>query len=196
MYRLFYNRENVGDVLFIVLDALAYPDASKTNGEVTALYKGDELIGINLFNFSKTVKIKAHGMIVTPEDVLIDVINSKLQNAGLPMLPYTRESGFVVAEVNNIEEHPLDERSNILTLKVGEKTLSTVTRYQNISIGSHIVVVCDGAIKFDGVLFQKKIVKNIPIECEVCCEADLRIGEEFKSAFLVDLPSGTDFFLN
>ena len=196
MYRLFYNHENVGDVLFIVIDPLAYPDHTVNKGEVTAMYQGEKLVGINLFDFGRTAKIKAKGMIVAPEDVLIDVINSKLSLAGLDPLPYTRQTGYAVAEVTAMEEHPLDERSNILTLKLGEETLTTVSRYQNIEVGSHIVVVKDGTIKFDGSVFQKKVVKNIPIECEVCCEADLHIGEEYKKAHLVELPSGADFFLN
>ncbi len=197
MYRLFYNHENVGDVLFIVIDPERYPDHVKKVGEVTALYQGEDLVGINLFDFGKTAKIKASGMIVAPEDILVDVINDKLVNAGLEKLPYCHETGYVVAEVVGKEEHPLDERSNILTLKIKEKTLSTVSRYQNIEIGSRIVVVTDGVMRFDGTAFHTKVVKNIPIDCEVCCEKDLRIGEEFKAAFLVaDKEPGADFFLD
>ena len=196
MYRLFYNRQNVGDVLFVVIDAHAYPDRSESVGEVTALYQGERLIGINLFDFGKTVKIKASGMIVSPEDVLIDAINAKLAQVNLPALPYCRDSGYKVAEVKNLEEHPLDEKSSIVTLMVGEKTLTTVTRYRNLEIGKPIVVAVDGCIKFDGTVFEKKVVRNIPIECEVCCAADLRIGEEFKEAFIPeDMPFGSDFFL-
>ena len=196
MYRLFYNHENVGDVLFVVIDPNAYPDHKEEKGEVVALYKGEELVGINLFGFGKTAKIKASGMIVSPEDVLIDVINAKLVAAGLEALPYTRRTLYTVAKVTAKEEHPLDEKSSILTLDLGDKTLSTVTRYQNVEVGSHIVVAEDGCIKFDGRPFEKKVVKNIPIDCEVCCAADLHVGEEFKEAFLVDKKEGSDFFLD
>lgn len=196
MYRLFYNRESVGDVLFVVIDPLSYPDRQVRKDEVVALYKGDKLVGINLFDFGKTAKIKASGMIIDPEDVLIDVINAKLENAGVEKLSYTRDSLYKVAEVVAKEEHPLDERSNILTLSLGQSQLTTVSRYPNIEVGSHIVVAIDGCVKFDGTPFTKKVVKNIPIECEVCCEKDLRIGEEFKAAVLVpELEAGSDFFL-
>ena len=197
MYRLFYNHENVGDVLFIVIKPGDYPDKTETKGEVTALFKDGELVGYNLFDFGKTVKIKASGMIVTPDDLLLDVINDKLANAGFEKLPYCRESGYVCAEVTAKEEHPLDEQSSILTLNAGETTLSTVTRYQNIDVGTHIVVALDGCIKFDGTTFSKKIVKNIPIECEVCSGKDLHVNEDFKSAQLVpELAPGADFFLS
>lgn len=196
MYRLFYNHENVGDVLFVVIDPERSPDRVETKGEVTALYQGEELVGINLFDFGKTAKIKASGMIVAPEDILIDVINDKLVNAGLSKLPYCHESGFKVATIAKLEEHPLDERSHIVTLKIKDQTLSTVSRYSNLEEGMKIVVVLDGVMKFDGTAFRKKVVKNIPIECEVCCEKDLRIGEEFKAAFIPEgKEEGDDFFL-
>lgn len=196
MYRLFYNHENVGDVLFVVLDAHAYPDKSESKGDVTALYKDGKLIGVNLFNFTKTVKLKVQGMIVTPDDKLIDVINALLSAANVPALPYCRDSGYKIAVVKNIEEHPLDERSSILTLDLGDKELCTVTRYQNVEIGKPIVVAIDGCVKFDGTLFEKKVVRNIPIDCEVCCAADLRLGEEFKAAFIPETNiAGSDFFL-
>ena len=197
MYRLFYNHESVGDVLFVVLCPDRYPDRVENKGEVVALYQGDDLVGINLFDFGKTCKIKASGMIVAPEDILIDIINDKLVNAGLEKLPYCRDTGFTVGEITNLEEHPLDEHSHIVTLKVKEKTLTTVSRYQNLEIGSKIVVVTDGAMKFDGTQFKAKVVKNIPIECEVCCEKDLHIGDEFKLAFIPEgKEAGQDFFLD
>jgi len=98
--------------------------------------------------------------------------------------------------VKTIEEHPLDERSSILTLDLGDHELQTVTRYHNFEVGSALVVAIDGCIKFDGTLFEKKVVRNIAIDCEVCCEADLRIGEEYKAAFLPETHiAGSDFFL-
>ena len=196
MYRLFYNHESVGDVLFVVIDALSYPDETKTVGDVTALYKEGKLIGVNLFRFGKTVKIKANGMIVAPENVLIDVINDKLAEAGVEKLPYAKESGYVIAKVENAEEHPLDEHARILTLNIGTKTITTVSRYQNFGIGDYIVVAVDGCIKFDGTVFASRVVKNIPIEAEVCSSADLHIGEESKAAFLPEeKTAGADFFL-
>lgn len=196
MYRLFYNYESTGDVLFVVLDQEAYPDETKQVGDVTALYKEGKLIGINLFHFGKTVKIKAKGMIITPENVLIDVINSLLSAAGIETLPYVTDSGYVCAKVEAVEEHPLDERARILTLNAGDKTLTTVSRYQYFGVNDIIVVAKDGCIKFDGTVFHSRVVKNIPVECEVCCQADLRLGEEYKAAYLpADRKAGDDFFL-
>ena len=92
MYRCFYDHEVNGDVLFILLDPEKKPDHIVKKDDVVALYNQDELIGINIFSISKEVKIKASGILFTVNDAFVDVINNILANAGLPKLPYFRDS--------------------------------------------------------------------------------------------------------
>jgi len=62
-YAIFYNYKTVGDVLLIVFDSNTIPDKVVLKDDVTSLYIGDKLIGINIFNISETMKIKADGLI-------------------------------------------------------------------------------------------------------------------------------------
>lgn len=196
MYRLYYQRETAKDVLYIIYEPSAYPDKVEQKGNVVALYNQGKLIGINILDFSKIVKIRANGMIPVPEDALIDVINLELSHALLEPLPYARESGYIVARVNKVEEHPLDEKKRILSLSAKNKTFETVTRYQNLQEGSLCVVAIDGCLRYDGTLFQKRIERNIPIDCEICSESDLRIGDKSLEAFIPNKSKeGDDFFL-
>ncbi len=196
MYRLFYNYKSVGDVLFVVIEPTIIPDRKISNGRVTSLYKGEKLVGINVFDIQKDIKIKASGMIVTPDRIMIDALNSILVNAGTEKLPYVEDSGYAVAKISKIEEHPLDERMSIVTLDDGKGALSTVTRYQNIEEGGYCVIVRDGTIKFDGSRFEKHVSRNIPIDCELCSGSDLKISDDFKSAFIPEgYNAGDDFFL-
>jgi hypothetical protein len=80
MYRLFYNFKVIGDVLLLVLDPSMAPDHEESHGAITALYAGDQLIGVNFFDFSKIVKLHTEGMIVTPEDKLYHPSPSALQH--------------------------------------------------------------------------------------------------------------------
>ena len=66
MYRIFYNHESVGDVLMIVFNNLVTPNKVVKDDNVTSLYKDDELIGINIFEISKIMKIHFNGMLVAP----------------------------------------------------------------------------------------------------------------------------------
>ena len=197
MSAFFYQHETGGDVLFLVIEPSAYPDKVEKRGDVVALYKGEELVGVNFLEFGKRVKVKASGLIVAPNDAFVDVVNAELQNAGLPKLDYVRSSGYKVGTIVSEEEHPLDERAKIIEVSLGEKKVATVTRYQNAVAGAKIVVVTDGTIKFDGTKFASHTSKNIPVEAEVCCEKDLHIGEEYKQAFIPKgYQDGSDFFVD
>ena len=134
----------------------------QTHGAITALYAGDQLIGVNFFDFSKIVKLHTEGMIVTPEDKLIDVINAELENAKLPRLPYTRDSGYHVGKIVSLEEHPLDEKAQIVHLDFGAgKVLETTSHYPNLNVGELLVCALDGTITFDGTRFNAGKIRNI-----------------------------------
>lgn len=196
MSALFYNYKTNGDILFLVNEPESYPDKVVTKGDVVALYKGETLVGVNFLNIGKVCKIHADGLIVPVDDKLVDVVNCLLEGAMLAKLDYFASSGYKVGKVTKIEEHPLDEKKRILTLDLGGSTLSTVTRYSNFSVGDNLVLVTDGTIKFDGTKFTKRIERNIPIDAEVCSGNDLKVNDDFKSAFLAnDLEAGDDFFL-
>ncbi len=62
-YALYYDYETIGDVLMIVINSQATPDRCEKKDNVSILYKNDELVGINIFDISKIIKIKAKGFI-------------------------------------------------------------------------------------------------------------------------------------
>lgn len=194
MYRFYYNRSTGGDVLYCVIEPSSYPDQVRQVGDVTALYHDGRRVGINFLNISKTMKIKASGMIPTISAPFLEIVNHMLENAGEPPLPPCFGSGYAIAEVSSIEEHPLDEKKRIVHLSLGGKSLDTVTRYSNVSPKARIVVALDRCIKADGTEFLAHSERNIPIECEICSEKDLRLGEESKLAFLTEGEPGEDFF--
>ena len=197
MSAFFYQHETGGDVLFLVIEPAIYPDKTVKKGDVVALYAQEKLVGVNFLNWSEKVKTKVSGLIVAPNDAFIDVVNAELANAGLPKVDYVRSSGYKVGTVLSSEEHPLDERARIIEVSLGDKKVATVTRYQNATVGTKIVVVVDGTIKFNGTKFASSLVKNIPVEAEVCSASDLKVGDDYKSAFVPSgYEDGADFFLN
>ncbi|MDO5330301.1 MAG: DUF4479 domain-containing protein [Bacillota bacterium] len=198
MYRLFYDHDVNGDVLFCVFKMEPTPDRVEKKGQLAALYKGDELIGINIFDLQKLCKIKSHGLIVTPDDRLIDALNSLIENAGLPKLPYCRDSGFKVGEVVSLEEHPLDEKAHIVGLDFGPLgKKETVSRYKNLEVGSLLVCALEGTIKFDGSTFHESVIRNIGHQAEICSGKELRVNDDLSGAFIAEgYQKGEDFFLD
>ncbi len=196
MYRLFYDFESNGDVLFVVISPEKKPDEIKTNGDVTCLYANKELVGINIFNVSRVAKLKSHGAIFAPDSLLLETINNILANSGAPKLEESNDSGFKVLSISNLEEHPLDEKAQIVTLKgTNEKTYQAVSYYKNLTIGEKVVCALDGTILYDGSLFSKKSVKNIPVDVTLCSGKELKVSDSFQEAFIPEgYTEGEDFF--
>ncbi len=200
MYRFFYNHKSLGDVLIIVINPEARVASKKELGNVVALYgEKDELVGINIFHIDDVMKIKANGVIMVPSEKMLMIINNIITKEGLEPLPALTYSGYKVAEVTLTEEHPLDEKALILTLKCGEEKLETVSSFQNIKVGSKVVVATDGTILYDGSVFHKAVIRNINNDVLVVSAPELRIEGSEKEAFLLDeepsFISGEDFFL-
>lgn len=120
-YALYYDYESIGDVLLIVFDSNTIPNVIKKDNDVVSLYKDDKLIGINIFNISKIMKIKAKGYIPLVSDRVLEVINTILKNSNVAELPSQKESGFRVAKIVDIEEHPDSEHLHICTVDISEK---------------------------------------------------------------------------
>lgn len=198
MYRLFYNYKVTGDVLYIVYDPASYPDKTLKDGDVVALFKNDRLIGINIFGISEVVKLRTDGMIVTPEDALIDVVNTILSRAHLEKLAYCRDSGYKVGKIVSLEEHPLDEKAKIVHLDFGSGHLvETFSHYPNLEVGDLLVAALDGTIRFDGTLFRAGAVRNIGHDADICSPKELRVGDDFAKAFKAKegYKPGDDFYL-
>ena len=194
MYRFYYSHSTGGDVLYCLIDPSSYPDEVRKKGDVASLYFQGRRIGINFLNISKKVKIKADGMIPSLSPRLLEIVNHMLINALEEPLPSLEKSLFAIAEVISTEEHPLDEKKKIVHLSLGDSTLDTVSRYQNVIKGAKVVVALDGCIKADGTVFSSHSERNIPIDCEICSSLDLRLGSEEKAAFIALGAPGDDFF--
>ena len=69
-----------------------------TQGEVEVLYHDEEVVGYSISNFIRYAKIKYSGILFLPSKPLIDVINHILENNGLEMLDYKKDSGYIVKD--------------------------------------------------------------------------------------------------
>lgn len=194
MYRLFYNYETSGDVLFIVIEPDKKADKVVSKDNVTFIYADNELIGINIFKISETVKIKHNGAIFFPKKELLAAINPLIVNAGEKALEEPTSSGYEIMTITKLEEHPLDEKAKIVTLRSLEKTYQSVSYYPNLEEGLKVVVAKEGCILIDGSKFLKKLVRNIPSEVSLCSASELGIGEDRKTAFIPEGNEGEDFF--
>lgn len=198
MIRYFYNHPVSGDVLFVLIAPDKKPLRTERKGDAVALYgENDTLLGYNVFNVSKTLKITSDGMLFAPEEPFVEAVNAILVGAGFEPLPYEMESGFHVYRVTSLEEHPLNEKAQIVGLegKDGAR-FESVSTLKGLAVGKEIVAAIPETILLDGSVFHKCVEKNLPIDLWIVSAKDLRLGEDETNAFVPEReePLGSDFF--
>lgn len=139
-YGLYYNKEKLGDILFVIIEPNKIPNFEKKVENCMVLYQNEALIGINIFDISKIMKIKAKGFLPLVNKEFIDVINSILEVNDIEKLAYKEKSGFVVAKILVMEEHPESEHLHICTVDVGTEKLQIVCGAYNAK--ENMKVVC------------------------------------------------------
>lgn len=187
-YSIFYSYKEIGDVLLVVFNQKARPTSFIQKHDVTVIYYNSEIIGYNLFNISKIVKIKTRGLIYYPSDVFIDIINSILKNHQLDILAHCSYSGYVIGQVTKIEKDHTLFRPYI---DVGGKILpgQLVT---HVNEGDKVVVALLGARLYDG---QEVEETSDPALIHLCSKRELNISLD-DEIYLVDEDGivGEDFF--
>ena len=201
MYRFFYNHAALKDTLIVVIDPESRTARVEERNRIVALYdEGNKLIGLNIFHIEEVMRIKANGIIFVPDEKLLEVVNSILAKEGMEPLAPLSHSGYQVATVYETEEHPLDEKSQILKLKSGSSIFETVSRFPNVEVGSKVVVALPGTILHDGSLFRSAVIKNINNDVLIVSPAELRLEGSAEEAFILDddpsFKDGDDFFLH
>lgn len=190
-FSLYYAYKTIGDVLIVNIEPDEFPTSFKRSGDVVAIYSNDKLIGYNIFDISRVIKIKMVGILYHPENVMIDIINSFLANAGLETLGYVTESGFVTGEVK--ESIDMDGKYlNMIDIKTQMVAgLSKTT----LATGEKVVIA-----KIGTTLRNNKVVKQMVgdfgiADCYICSGKDVFYDESECPLILDnDVESGMDFF--
>ncbi|MFA7067441.1 MAG: DUF4479 domain-containing protein [Erysipelotrichia bacterium] len=197
MYRIFYNYHTIGDVLMIVFDSQKKANKHEKRDNLMLIYHDDELIGINLFDISEIVRIKARGMIVNPAQEFIDVINHILLNHDLPPLSYQNESGFVVGQVIEVIT---GEEDNVTIAKVdiGSRVIYADAGNAKLKVNSFMVIALAGTILANGQRVEVEKHDHTFFEGKLCLKSELNLlGEnEEDGYFFIDefIEIGQDFF--
>ena len=197
-YGLYYDYRNVGDVLIILFDANAHSDNEEEYGNVVCLYSGNRLIGINIYDISKIIKIKAKGYIPLINEKILEVINTILLNANLEPLEYLKQSGDVVARINEVSDHPGNKALKVCKLNIGDESLQVVSGAENIR--EDLLCVC--ALPYTFLPKRRQVipttVDGIDSFGHLCTAKDLQIkgaAEENKVFELDETYSvGIDFW--
>ena len=198
-YGLYYNKEKIGDVLIIIFKSNEIANFIKTTENCRVLYRNNELVGINILNISKILKIKSHGFLPLINKEVLDVINSILLNNGLEALPYQNESGFVVAKIIDMEEHPESDHLHICKVDCGNNNiLQIVCGAYNAKVGMKVVCALPYAFMPNGQQIIPSKLLGIESNGMLCSGRELNLSGYDNVRGLLELDEtykiGNDFW--
>lgn len=198
-YGLYYNHNLIGDILLVVFNPNAIPTKVITKDDIVALYKDEELVGYNFLDISKDIKIKANGYIPLINNEVTDILNHMLKNAGLPELDYLDDSGFKVAKIIKMEEHPDSDHLHICEVDVGEeKHLQIVCGSFNAKEGLKVVCAMPYAFMPNGQIIVPGELLGVKSDGMLCSGRELNLPgyDNIRGLYILDdnYVVGSDFF--
>ena len=186
-YSIFYSYKGIGDVLIVIFNNESKPTHHERKGQVEVIYHEQEVIGYNIFDISKIIKIKTSGLIYLPSKELISIINALLRNNGLEELEVQTNSGYIIGEVVYIKPY---QEKKIVSVDIGKEVVKAYTK-EAINLKDKVVVATLGTR-----LNDSRIVKMIEdTNAFICTEKDLQISESDTILILDnEEENGKDFF--
>ena len=181
---LFFNKENIGDVL-IMKSNDEIGTSYKKFDDLVVIYKNEQIIGYNYFNISKYFNDLKNGINYHPSNELLTFINSKIKENDLEEIEII-EPNFRVGKVIECEDI---EGTHLHLCKVDIKSevLQIVCGAKNVSKDALVVVAMIGTVMNDGTVINKGELKGYESYGMLCSKRELNIPtEEVRGLLLLD----------
>lgn len=173
-----YNKEHVGDVLFVQLatEGIVKTEVEKV-GDVVILKEQatGEIKAFNLFNASKYIELDVQGMAEVTAELVEKVEAALKQNGADVSLDVDFTPKFVVGYVEEKEKHPNADKLSICKVNVGDEVLQIVCGAPNVDAGQKVVVAKLGAVMPSGMVIKPSQLRGVDSEGMLCSARELEI---------------------
>ncbi|QCK46734.1 YtpR family tRNA-binding protein [Streptococcus pyogenes] len=151
-----YNKEQVGDVLMVILqDTKDIKRQVERKGKVARVFaeESGKTLAWNIFEASSLITIEGNGQIFLIDEDLAR-LNAELAKEGFSeRLEPTVGPVFVVGQIVEMLAHPDSDHLNICQVAIGEdQTVQIVAGAPNAALGLKTIVALPGAIMPNGSL--------------------------------------------
>lgn len=185
-----YNKENVGDVLMVIVKDSQQKLAVERQGRVARIFSEDtnETLAWNIFEVSDLIKIKQRGQVfLTDEDVAI--LNEELQREGFKeALVVDEQPKFVVGQIINLAKHPDSDHLNICQVQIGQdEVVQIVAGAPNVSVGLKTIVALPGAMMPDGSLIFPGKLRGVDSFGMMCSPRELSLENAPQKRGIIEL---------
>ena len=172
---LFYNKEGVGDVAFLQIEPTDGPFEYEIKNNVVAIKHENQIVGFNIFDFSKVYSISNNGHIKLNEE-LVEAIQQSIKDAGFDyQLEADLSPKFVVGYVETKEKHPDADKLSILKVDVGSEKLQIVCGAPNVEAGQKVVVAKVGAVMPSGMVIKDAELRGVASSGMICSMRELNL---------------------
>ena len=172
---LFYNKEGVGDVAFLQIEPTDGPFEYEIKNNVVAIKHENQIVGFNIFDFSKVYSISNNGHIKLNE-TLVEAIQQSITNAGFDyQLEADLSPKFVVGYVETKEKHPNADKLSILKVDVSSEKLQIVCGAPNVEAGQKVVVAKVGAVMPSGMVIKDAELRGVASSGMICSMRELNL---------------------
>ena len=197
MVNYVYQPATMGDMLAIYVEQTLPATHHIKKDKIMFIYHQDKLIGINVFQPKTLIKDLDQGLIRRMNPASITVLNQTFQQQGMNVVLPSFQSGFIVAEVQQVEPHPDADALFVCQVSIGTKVIQIVTNSQKVKPSHRLVVALPGAMLLDGQVLQEGMMLKVLSQGMFCSEKTLGISPETQvGVYLLDqqLPIGKDFY--
>lgn len=150
-----YNKEQVGDVLMVILqDTKDIKRSVERKGKVARIFADEtgQTLAWNIFEASSLVNLDGQGQVFLSDEDLT-ILNNELAKEGFSeILENTSGPVFVVGQIVEMVAHPDSDHLHICQVNVGEKTVQIVAGAPNATVGLKTIVALPGAMMPSGSL--------------------------------------------
>ena len=171
---LFYNK-GVGDVAFLQIEPTDGPFEYEIKNNVVAIKHENQIVGFNIFDFSKVYSVNSNGHIKLNE-TLVEAIQQSITNAGFDyQLEADLSPKFVVGYVETKEKHPNADKLSILKVDVSSEKLQIVCGAPNVEAGQKVVVAKVGAVMPSGMVIKDAELRGVASSGMICSMRELNL---------------------
>ncbi|MEG0283767.1 MAG: DUF4479 domain-containing protein [Erysipelotrichales bacterium] len=166
----------------------------KKEGNVVALYNGEELVGYNLLEYNDN-SLKA-GKVKLNEE-LHNKVNEIIKEKGFEQLELELKEYFSVGYVESIEKHPDSNKLSITQVDLGDEKVQIVCGASNVDAGQKVVVARVGAIMKDGTWILKGKLLKVDSFGMICSARELGLEQTYDGILVLDdsYEVGADFIV-
>lgn len=186
-----YNKEQVGDVLMVILeDTKPTKRQVERKGKVARVFAKEDgrTLAWNIFQVSKLFAVKGNGQVFL-SDSDIKNLNAELAKEGFAEeLTASKEPVFVVGQIQEMVAHPDSDHLNICQVAIGsDKSVQIVAGAPNAAVGLKTIVALPGAMMPSGSLIFPGKLRGVDSYGMMCSPRELALPNAPQKRGIIEL---------